>query len=175
MYSCGIRETLSSGSSKNDNFMHVKYFKISLMNQIRYFVKFIFVFKLYTFSDTYYFVIVIFSPFLSQALKDISSITFYTICWRRLAPRFSVFWFISNAYSAIFLIASCSNTSSTFYVFSKFTCCMRRLYSVSVNILTNYSRDIGWRLTLIGSLPSNSGIKSYTFAMEKDPLAINNI
>ena len=88
---------------------------------------------------------------------------------------FYVCWLISKANSAIFLIASLSNFSSMSSVFRRFCCCISKLYYGSVRILSNSAREIGFRPTLIGKRPSNSGMRSSTLDIEKEPLAIKRI
>lgn len=72
-------------------------------------------------------------------------------------------------------ITSSVKVSFTFSVYSNLTCCMMRLYWGYLRILTSYGLEIGDKPTRIGSLPSSSGIRSSTLAIENDPLAINRI
>lgn len=81
--------------------------------------------------------------------------------------------FLYRLYSII-----CTSSVKTRFTFSasiNFCCCKIKLYCGSFRILTSSTLLIVDRFTRIGSLPNSYGIKSYTFAIEKDPLAINKI
>ena len=67
------------------------------------------------------------------------------------------------------------NTRSTSSASSNFFCWKIKLNSGSLRILTNSSLLIGSKKTRMGSLPNSSGIRSYIFAIEKDPLAMKRM
>jgi len=54
-------------------------------------------------------------------------------------------------------------------------CWSNRLYLGYLRIRINYYWVIADIFTLIGNLPNNYGIKSYTLVIEKAPHAMNNI
>ncbi len=72
-------------------------------------------------------------------------------------------------------ITSSVKTRSTFYASINFFCWNNKLYSGYLRMRTNSVLLIGFKLTLIGSLPNSSGIKSSILAIEKDPLAMNKM
>jgi hypothetical protein len=86
----------------------------------------------------------------------ISSIASSIIPLRPLAPVF-----LSMAFFAIRLKASSSNSRSTPSILNSSLYCFTRAFLGSVRILTNAFSSNSSKVTITGSLPTNSGIKPY--------------